>query len=964
MNFNKASRFLAGLALVLGAAGAFAAATFVPGAQPTGWIARPTLTDTQVSSGNEVYFRGTYRMGIWSGDVKAHRVSATGVVLEADPWNSETAASWLDSQNYDTGRKIVTMNGVTKVPFRWASLATAQQAAINSNATTGQAILDYVRGDRGNEAPNGLNFRARASVLGDILHSTLYYWEHTGGVKRLYVGANDGMLHVFDAATGQEVFAYIPSMLIPNLNRLVVDPYIHTAFVDGPISMARVTPSSGTTRTLLVGGLGMGGKGLFALDVTDPAPTSEAAATSRILWEITATGDFANLGYTYGMPRIARLDNGTAVAIIGNGYLNSGNGHSVLFIINLETGARIAEIDTGSGSTTSPGGLSTPTLLDADGNGTADYAYAGDIDGKLWKFDLTHFTATLLYTTSPAQAITVGPVVRPHPAGGHLIAFATGRILTANDATDSAIHYVYGIWDGAPAANDTLLTQTLAETTYGSSRVRTTTANTPDWTSGVGHHHGWQVALPAGERVVGEAPFHNLNRYYFVSTNPTIAGVPAGENWLNEFDFMTGGSPSKPIYDLNLDGFFGNADLAVNGSIPVSKFLKPGVLSQPVLVFGSSLNTTVYNWHDNVLPSSGGIIDPEGPGVSAGHFDFDIYYGGARKKHVHEYDDKYDVTGVNMLNASLADFNLVNAISNASTRFKILVMNQYLNPAATLSVGGQPYENVKTYGNLTSQTDAATLLTDLPVHSRATIQTLIFNLPLDAFATKNWWGAGGDERAGLIPTQTGCVNGMTSTGALGDPAPNGERANGALTIQIIKDTTPASALELNHSGGDVRYGWRVKLAEYKNYVLAEYTTFWHHPNKMCYGAAGWVKNPPQDPDSSTSPVSRAPGSADPTDGIFSGGSSILSVVTTTQGNTTTTVTTYANGTTYTNIEEVLANGYKQITQIMPDGTRIVTTVGGDGSASLGAALGPPLSPFEEPASMAPAQREAWRELAQ
>jgi hypothetical protein len=383
-----------------------------------------------------------------------------------------------------------------------------------------------------------------------------------------------------------------------------------------------------------------------------------------------------------------------------------------------------------------------------------------------------------------------------------------------------------------------------------------------------------------------------------------------------------------------------------------------------VLVYGSSLNTTVYNSHENVPPSDDAIIEPSGPGVSAGHFDFDIYYGVANKKHVHEYDDKYDVTGVNMLNASLTDFNLVNAISSSSTPFKILVMNQYLNPAATLSVGGQPYESVKTYRNLASQTDATVLLAGLPVYTPATIQTLIYNLPLDAFTTKNWWGAGGDERAGLIPTQTGCVNRMASTGALGDPAPNGERANGALTIQLIKNTTPASALELNHSGGDVRYGWRVKLAEYKNYVLAEYTSFWHHPNGKCYGGAGWIKNPPQDPDSSAKTATRAPGSADPTDGIFAGGSAIASVVTTTVGNTTTTTTTYASGKTYIYKEETLADSSTKITQILPDGTTIVTIIGGDGSDSLGDAVSPPLSPFEEPAGTVTGQREAWRELAQ
>jgi hypothetical protein len=242
-----------------------------------------------------------------------------------------------------------------------------------------------------------------------------------------------------------------------------------------------------------------------------------------------------------------------------------------------------------------------------------------------------------------------------------------------------------------------------------------------------------------------------------------------------------------------------------------------------------------------------------------------VMNGYSRMLHVHEYDDKYDVTGVNMLNASDPGFNLAQVpVILSTTQFKILVMNQYLNPAATLAIGNVTgYESVKTYGNLASQTDAATLLAGLPVYTPATITNLIYNLPLDAFFTKDWWGDGGAARAGLIPTQTGCVNKVDMTGLSIPPGPNGERHNGALTIQLIKAGTPAGALELNHSelkhhtitgdaGTDislaerVKYGWRVKLADFNQYVLAEYTSFWHHPNGKCYGVIGWLQNPPQD----------------------------------------------------------------------------------------------------------------------
>lgn len=284
------------------------------------------------------------------------------------------------------------------------------------------------------------------------------------------------------------------------------------------------------------------------------------------------------------------------------------------------------------------------------------------------------------------------------------------------------------------------------------------------------------MALPPGERVVGEKPFHFDGRFYFLSTNPTIAN---GENWLHELVMNTGGEPLKPIFDLSKDGLYDSSDLADNDEIPVAKHLGPGVFSQPRLVNASGLTTTLYAFHPDLPIDESNQDDP---GVSGGHFDFDIYYspttagtitfkstgnsieqksicthkdnvekhdqeiapacsatngfpsinsylsdyykhpkanniknencdGSGENKmkwydltcdtyttvttdgtplaprdtyvdfqsrtHKHEYDDKYDVTGVNMLNASVPSFNFDNAIISDTTEFKVLVMNQY-----------------------------------------------------------------------------------------------------------------------------------------------------------------------------------------------------------------------------------------------------------------------------------------------
>jgi PilC-like protein with beta-propeller domain len=1001
---------------------------FTPNSQPTGWLSVPDITFFDVSSGTESFYQLDYRKDTWAGNVLAKDINSVATVhLSTGPWDNldptlATAASLLNSTNY-SNRKIATLNKA----FRWNNLTGTEQADIGS-----EEVLNYIRGDRANEEPSGLSLRLRESVLGDILHSPIRYWNN-GTHQALYVGSNDGMLHAFDATTGIENYAYIPSMLIPNLNKLTAKPYVHTHFVDGPISIAKMNISTSpyVDKTILVSGLGAGGKGLFALDVTSATAANEAEVASKVLWEIEATGSFSDLGYTYGSPQLTRVMDGVIskpAVIIGNGYMST-SGVAVLYIINANTGALIDEISTNSGTAASPNGLSTPALYDSDSDGIPEFAYAGDIDGNLWKFDLSNSTASLVMTTSPAQAITSSPVVRPHIYGGQLIAFVTGRILTTGDETDVSTHYAYGVWDGAPAANDAFQTQTLTASTFGVIRVRTVTNNPLDWTAGAGHHKGWKVALPAGERVVGEKPFYSQGRFYFLSTNPT---TEFGENWIHELVFNTGGPALiDPIFDLSEDGKFDSSDFAANGEIPMAKYLGRGVFSQPHLVKGDGLISTLFSYHPDLPVIEGIPTPPEDPGVSGGHFDFDIYYydpgsisatptnvsetktvcedgkkaqkqyngisadictanfsagydflsdyivsaqkcGGGKKdtyidatcntfttgaaaagdyknkKHEHEYDDKYDVTGVNMLNASLVDFNLVNAIPDTTTQFKVLVMNQYLNPAAKLSVGGADYENVKTYANLASETDATTLLNSLTTYTRANVSTLIFNLPLDAFKSKDWWEDGSAARAGLIPTQTGCVNKVNTDGSMknnvkdagtdkekweGKIGPNGERFNGALTIQLIKPTTPSSSIELN--GPDVTYGWRVKQADFATYVLAEYTSFWHHPNHYCYGDADWVADAPEDPISDAQSKVAAAGSADPKDGLFTGGFAIVTDITTVSpdGLVTTQTITYSDGLQYIRIDTVNDNQTTTTYQKYRDGSEeTVTSGGGDGSS--------------------------------
>ena len=574
-----------------------AALTFAPNLQPVSEIGQPVLTKYDVSSGLEKTFIGQYNNTDWSGNLLCFPVTALGTLDTANPcWGAAGAEGQILTQG-PAGRFIGTIadntvpgtldTTATRVPFAFASLAAAQQATINANEVA------YIRGDQTNEPPVG-TLRARSNIMGDVIHARPVYMPDTtapDGTARttpqptVFIGANDGMLHAINATTGQERWAYIPSMLVPKLRTLTSAAYTHDYFVDGGLELAsKVSDGAGGFKNILVGTLGAGGKGIFALDVSTMCAGSDQAAANKILWEVTPTsvtnstrsaGSYTNLGDTFSRPVIAKTNSTSAqdVVIVGNGYNNAGNGHAILYVINLQDGTLIQEIDTGSGTAGgTPNGLSSPRVIDINGDGKADYAYAGDIDGHMWKFDLrstspASWTSSLLFTTSPAQAITVKPAVSSHPAGGFMVEFATGRMLSAADTTDNATFYAYGIWDGAPTVNvGNLQTQTITQKVYRSQAGSTVTlqgrsasANAMNWsatTNTVVGHQGWKVALPnAGERVIGDSPFIANGRYYFNTYNPLAAGNnPANQNWLMELDYLTGGSQITTFIDMNGDG--------------------------------------------------------------------------------------------------------------------------------------------------------------------------------------------------------------------------------------------------------------------------------------------------------------------------------------------------------------------------------------------------------------------------
>ncbi|MFA5825057.1 MAG: PilC/PilY family type IV pilus protein, partial [Gallionellaceae bacterium] len=463
---------------------AFAIAAFTPQNQPTGYMGQEVVTNGTLTSGTETLFRSEYEKEFWSGNLYAYPISAGGIVDTAGEKWSGGAAVHLQTQNFSTGRFIGTMkDDGTKVPFLSASLSAVQQgtlaATINATSYTSTQITNFLRGDHSNESATTLRQRltplgasTTPTVLGDIVHSKPFYLADATN-PTIFVGANDGMLHAINSADGTERWAYVPSMLVSKMKALAANPYTHDYYVDGQIAVGNAT-TSGTR--ILVGALGAGGKGLFALNIDGSAgltASTDQQAADKVLWEITPTKvnyatpqnydgtanatAYSNLGYTYSAPQLKTINIGTVAApialrvvIIGNGYNNGGDYQSYLYIINAADGKLVKAIKADStatnttgtavtdGTAASPNGLFNTVAFDSNSDGYVDRVYAGDLNGTMWKFDLSSATANLasatasvLQVTSPAQPITATPAAIPHPSGtGYIINFATGGIFT------------------------------------------------------------------------------------------------------------------------------------------------------------------------------------------------------------------------------------------------------------------------------------------------------------------------------------------------------------------------------------------------------------------------------------------------------------------------------------------------------------------------------------------------------
>ena len=544
----------------------------------TGSFSNVAANSTRIDAGTQL-FQASYVSGVWTGELKAYAVSTTGVAATAT-WNASAGIP-------TTGRQIFTSDGGTGTTFPTAAQIAALDRpgliATDLPAVTGADNAAYIAGTRTLELANGGTLRNRNHLLGDIVSSSPAYDKATG---TLYVGANDGMLHAFNATDGVERFAYVPAGINFGLLKTLSKPdYAHQYFVDGPITVSRRDQTPGAS--ILVGTLGRGGKGIYALDVTTPA----AFAASNVKWERTTTPG-NNMGLVLGQPIIAKLNNGDMGLIVPNG-INSAGDRAALLIYRLSDGALLAEIDTGVGSAVAPNGLSAPTTRDLDGNGTVDYVFAGDLQGNLWKFNLSAGSETawdnvsnrmILFTATDSggtrQPITSAPALARDPADFQLwVFFGTGRFMTVGDVATQTVQSMYGLKDSTiPITSRATQLQQRRIVVAGFSSGDPVRGFEPPsaLTAGV---RGWFIDLvtppsppgtPEGERIVSDAQVIAsvlITSSILPSSDPCL---PGGRGYLNALNAFTGASLGTAFFDLDGDGIFTDEVLAVGaGNVAV-----------------------------------------------------------------------------------------------------------------------------------------------------------------------------------------------------------------------------------------------------------------------------------------------------------------------------------------------------------------------------------------------------------
>ncbi|MEI7430442.1 MAG: PilC/PilY family type IV pilus protein [Betaproteobacteria bacterium] len=595
----------------------------------------------------------------WSGELRCLQSDVTtGTVANCSP--NAKATIPLHPNRIIYSAKVVAGASPSTTAFLFNStnvgqMTSAQRTSLGVTASTKTKPaftdpIDYLRGK------SFTTYRVRPTdangniLLGDIIDAqpivvgaptgtpaltdagAVYAKFQSDNAKRglIFIGANDGMLHAFniaDPVTGHsdmgEIMAYVPSAVYPRLAAFMDLNYgtpaiPHTYHVNGTAQSLDVN-FGGTWNTLLVGGLGQGGQGYYAIDATSKESLT-SINSSPIKWEWTNVND-SNMGYSFGKPIIYNVrkidpDDDTVVSqpavILSNGYNNNFDNYgadkgtkvspaittSALYILNADNGTLIKKIvlDTASSNT----GLSSPVGVDYGQDGVIDYVYAGDMGGKLWRFNLTaadpeKFTyfPTPIFDAGPTHPISNRPAViavndKNGASRGNLILFGTGKLLTEKDRTDPTVQSFYAVLDNMTDGQTTL--------TRGSLIMQEVTDTV----------------------ITGLASGYRAGTYRKVSTYEYASGNPSNDPI---FDLTI---PTDPNDNINPDP----AKNRKNGwymDFPVSteRLVTPPILVGDKLIFGTGFPVTEEKclsggrgWVMGLNPFTGSVVRSKGKDYS------------------------------------------------------------------------------------------------------------------------------------------------------------------------------------------------------------------------------------------------------------------------------------------------------------------------------------------------------------
>jgi type IV pilus assembly protein PilY1 len=567
----------------------------------TGASSASATSSPNITATDNFIFSSTFRTVDWDGEVVAQTIDpVSGLVGKSvkDPITGQitldttplwVASTWLDasvSATSDSRRILTSNNPTTAKSFSWSGLNTSESlmfsskgslmnqfSSLSSNlpapsqqdiANDGQTLVNYLRGQTQYE---GSIFRDRTHVLGDTVNSVpsyvkvpAYNYIDTGysifkNISRrgmLYIGANDGMLHAFDASTGEEKWAFAPHTTMPNLYKLADKDYPnkHQYFVDGTPTVSDVF--DGSWKTILVGGFNHGGKGYYALDVTDPG------VDPKPLWEMCTDATLcnivnANIGWSYGNPVITKLKDGTWVVLVTSGYESISN---FMYVIDAITGQIYHSV-----SVPGANGLSklSPFASNADANNTALLVYGGDLDGNLWRFNFTAATKTtpptvMKFATLAGQPITTKPevgLVEVRTGDFRIVvSVGTGKYIETTDVNSAAQQSLYTFVDNGVAYTSprTTLKQRIISgntvTTIGGANIidQGSTAWTDTWNPD-GNFGGWFVDFPTTSERVNLDPQLVLGTLVVTTNSPDATascGSSGGASAQYQFNFDTG----------------------------------------------------------------------------------------------------------------------------------------------------------------------------------------------------------------------------------------------------------------------------------------------------------------------------------------------------------------------------------------------------------------------------------------